>query len=270
MKSGVTVVIPTINRVSLSVVLNSVINQTLSPYEVIIVDDSKDQSVESNRFKVIKTGGLVGVSKARNLGLLQVDTEFTALLDDDDYWLKGYLEKQLTNIHNLGIDFGISSAIVSGRNRPRTPLRAGVDPYELLYGKPHLLHSKAYLPTSAYMFRTKIIEKIKFDESITDRENLKFIRDCFKENFRIYQNRESLVTINYSSKNSISRINVAQEINWFHYLNGINEDWSENFIIESARNFIRNGDRATTKLLLEHLTSKKKSFHKSVLRVAAH
>lgn len=270
MNSGVTVVIPTINRASLVEALDSVINQTLSPYEVIIVDDSKDQSVESNRFKVIKTGGLVGVSKARNLGLLQVGTEFTALLDDDDYWQRGYLEKQLANIQNLGIDFGISGAIVNGRNRPRTPLRAGVDPYELLYGKPHFLHSKAYLPTSAYVFRTKVIEKIKFNESITDRENLKFIRDCFTENFRIYQNLESLVTINYSSKNSISRINIAQEINWFQYLTSINEDWSENFIIESARNFIRNGDRATAKLLLEHLNPKKKSLHKSVLRVVAH
>jgi glycosyltransferase involved in cell wall biosynthesis len=269
MKSGVTVVIPTINRASLLDALKSVINQTLSPYEVIIVDDSKDQSVESNRFKVIKTGGLVGVSKARNLGLLQVDTEFTALLDDDDYWQKGYLEKQLTNINNLGIDFGITGAMVNGRNRPRTPLKAGVDPYELLYGKPHLLRSKAYLPTSTYVFRTKIIEKIRFNESITDRENLKFIRDCFRENFRIYQNPESLVTINYSSKNSISRINIAQEINWYQYLRDINENWSENFIVESARNFIRNGDRATAKLLLEHLNPKKISLHKLILSVAA-
>ena len=269
MKSGVTVVIPTINRASLLDALNSVINQTLSPYEVIIVDDSKDQSVESNRFEVIKTGGLVGVSKARNMGLIQVATEFTALLDDDDYWQEDYLEKQLINIHNLGIDFSITGAIVNGRNRPRIPLKAGVDPYELLYGKPHLLRSKAYLPTSAYVFRTKLTEKIKFNETITDRENLQFIGDCFRENFQIYQNPESLVTIDYSSKNSISRINIAQEVNWYQYLKGINEKWSENFIIESARNFIRNGDRATAKLLLENLNPKKISIHKLILTVAA-
>jgi glycosyltransferase involved in cell wall biosynthesis len=269
MKSGVTVVIPTINRASLVDVLNSVVNQTHSPYGVIIVDDSKDQSVVSKRFKVIKTGGLVGVSRARNLGLLQVDTEFTALLDDDDYWQEDYLEKQLTNIHNLGIDFSMTGAKVNGRYRPRTPLKVGIDPYELLYGKPHLLRSKAYFPTSTYVFRTKIVETIKFNESITDRENLKFIGDCFRENFRIYQNQESLVTINYSSKNSISRINIAQEVNWYQYLRGINENWSENFIIESSRNFIRNGDRATAKLLLAHLNPKKKSLYKLILSVAA-
>lgn len=269
MKPGVTVVIPTINRASLIDALKSVIGQTLAPHEVIIVDDSKDQSVESNKFKVIKTGGLVGVSKARNLGLLQVNTEFIALLDDDDLWRREYLEKQLTNILNLGIDFGICGAIVNGRNRPKTPLKVGVDPYELLYGKPHFLHSNAYLPTSAYVFRSKIVEKIKFDESITDRENLKFIRDIFIDDFRIYQNLESLVSINYSSKNSISRINLAQEISWFQYLNDINKGWSENFVIESARNFIRNGDRATAKLLLAQLNSKKKSMHKLILRIAA-
>ena len=108
MKPRVTVIIPTINHASLFDVLNSVVGQTLQNYEVIIVDDSKEQSVECGEFNVIRTGGLVGVSKARNLGMSHVSTEFVALLDDDDHWNPEYLEKQMMNIDRLGIDFGIT------------------------------------------------------------------------------------------------------------------------------------------------------------------
>jgi len=270
MKPRVTVVIPTINRASLVDALNSVINQTFQTYDVIIVDDSKNQSVESSRFKVIRTGGLVGVSRARNLGMQQVTTEFTALLDDDDQWHREYLERQLANIDHLGIDFGITGALVNGIDRPKIPLKVGVDPFELLYGKPHILRSQAYLPTSAYLFRTKITENVKFNESITDRENLNFIWNCFKHNFLLYQVSLPLVRINYSSKNSLSRINVSQEINWSEYLRNINEKWCENFLIESARNFIRIGDRTSAKILIKRLNPEKKSLPKTILRLIAH
>ncbi len=268
MKPKVTVIIPTINRTSLLDVLNSVIGQTFQGYEVIIVDDSKEQSVESSEFNVIRTGGLVGVSKARNLGMSHASTEFIALLDDDDHWTTEYLEKQLMNIDRLEIDFGITGAIVNGRRRPRTPLNLGIDPYELLYGQPHILRSKAYLPTSTYLFKTKIIEKVKFDESITDRENLKFVWDCFNNNYRIYQDPQSLVSIDYSSKNSLSRINIQQEIDWSHYLKNKSETWSDNFLIESARNFLRIGERESAKALTQHLNSEKKTLHKTILKLA--
>jgi glycosyltransferase involved in cell wall biosynthesis len=268
-KPRVTVIIPTVNRASLFDVLNSVIGQTFQGYEVVIVDDSKEQSVESEEFNVIRTGGLVGVSKARNLGMSCVDTEFTALLDDDDHWKPEYLEKQLMNIDRLEIDFGITGAVVNGQRRPRTSLKPGMDPYELLYGKPHILRSHAYLPTSAYLFKTNILEKVKFDESITDRENLKFVWDCFKNNSKVYQDPQALVTIDYSSKNSLSRINAQQEIQWAQYLKDKNETWSENFLIEPARNFLRIGERESAKLIIQYLNSDEKNLYKTLLKLAA-
>lgn len=269
MKPRVTVIIPTINRASLFDVLNSVAGQTLQNYEVIIVDDSKEQSVECGEFNVIRTGGLVGVSKARNLGMSHVSTEFVALLDDDDHWNPEYLEKQLMNIDRLGIDFGITGAIVNGRRRPRTPLNLGIDPYELLYGKSHILRSNAYLPTSAYLFKTKLLEKVQFDESMTDRENLKFVWDCFNNKFKVNQDPQSLVSIVYSSKNSLSRINIQQEMEWSDYLKNKNETWSDNFLIESARNFLRIGERESAKALIQNLNSEKKTLYKTILKLAA-
>ena len=268
MKPRVTVVIPTINRESLPTALNSVDEQTIQDFEIIVVDDSVDQSVVSSGFQVIRTGGLVGVSKARNLGMANVETEFTALLDDDDTWHKDFLERQLSNFLQLGIDFGLTGAVVNGRNRPKTPLHLGADPFELLYGTPHLLRSKAYLPTSTYMFRTDISKSVKFDDLIADRENLKFMSECFNNGYKVFQDPECLVTINYSSKNSLSRIDINQEVQWSEYLKTLNETWSQNFIIESARNFIRSGDRNSAKTLVGMLHPQKRLLYKAVLKLA--
>ncbi len=268
MKPKVTVVIPTIDRGSLVASLDSVIAQTFQSLEVIIVDDSREQSITHSRFQVLKTGGLNGVSKARNLGMAYADTEFTALLDDDDLWHSDYLAKQISNLEHLGVDFGITGAIVNGHSRPKTQLKVGIDPFELLYGRPHLMRSKAYLPTSAYFFRTSIIETIKFDESISDRENLKFIWECFSNNYKVYQDPKPLVTINYLSKESLSRINLAEEIEWSEFLGNLNEKWADNFLIESTRNFLRCGDRISAKHLVNLINSKKNPVFKTILKLA--
>ena len=125
------------------------------------------------------------------------------------------------------------------------------------------------MPTSAYLFKTKILEKVQFDESITDRENLKFVWDCFNNKFRVNQDPQSLVSIDYSSKNSLSRINIQQEMEWSDYLKNKNETWSDNFLIESARNFLRIGERESAKTLIQNLNSKKKSLYKNILKLAA-
>jgi glycosyltransferase involved in cell wall biosynthesis len=267
-KPRVTVVIPTINRRSLVGSLNSVLGQTYQDVEVIIVDDSKEQSVVHDTFKVLKTGGLVGVSKARNLGMSHVVTEFIALLDDDDLWDSMYLATQIKNFEHLGIDFGLTSAMVNNNRRPKSQLKTGLDPFELLYGSPHLMRSKAYMPTSAYFFRTAILETVKFDVTITDRENLKFVWECFHNGYKVYQDSKPLVKINYSSKESLSRINLAQEIEWSNFLRSANETWADNFLIESTRNFLRTGDRKSAKVLAELVNPQKNILIKTILKIA--
>lgn len=267
MKPKVTVVIPTINRGSLIAALDSLDRQSFRDFEVILVDDSSEQSIKSDRYKVLKTGGSAGVSKSRNLAMQNVDTEFTALLDDDDVWHPDYLEKQIINFINLDIDFAATSAIVNKHKRPSELLKIGMDPFELLYGKPHLFKSDAYLPTSSYIFRSKIASSIQFDESILDRENLKFIRECFVSGFKIYQDPEVLVTINYRSKDSLSRMSLTQEADWAIYLNKLKKDWADNFIIESARNFLRSGDKKNARILISMINPRKKHLFKTLLKL---
>ena len=98
----VSVVVPTFDRASvLSRALDSVIEQTRLPAEVIVVDDgSTDATAElvESRFPGVRLLRQEnrGVSAARNRGIEASRGEWIALLDSDDEWRPRKLERQLS------------------------------------------------------------------------------------------------------------------------------------------------------------------------------
>ena len=95
------VIIPLYNKEQyIKDTIYSVINQTFTNFEIIIIDDgSTDRSLEVVKsiddLRVIlinQTNG--GVSKARNRGIREAKGEFIAFLDADDIWASNKLEKQ--------------------------------------------------------------------------------------------------------------------------------------------------------------------------------
>ncbi len=104
--ASVSVVIPTYNRVHLlERSLDSVLGQTLAADEIIIVDDgSTDDTVSTLKslhpeVKLIQQDNL-GVSAARNTGILASRHDWIALLDSDDVWHENKLERQMTALEN--------------------------------------------------------------------------------------------------------------------------------------------------------------------------
>ena len=97
----VSVVIPTYNRVAyLGRAITSVLKQSHPVNEIIVIDNgSTDQTLsfikkKFTRIRVI-TEKKRGVSFARNLGIKEAKSEYIALLDSDDCWLKGKLDRQV-------------------------------------------------------------------------------------------------------------------------------------------------------------------------------
>ena len=95
----VSVVIPTRNRpLTLRNAVNSVLAQTLTDFEVIVVVDGDDDvetsaliaSFRDRRLRCIPLAKSVGGSEARNIGVRHARSSFVALLDDD--------EEQLTHM----------------------------------------------------------------------------------------------------------------------------------------------------------------------------
>ena len=102
----ISVIIPTYNRKNtLPRAVESVLNQTYKPIEIIIVDDgSTDGTKEwfSEMYPLVHYIYQVnsGVSSARNTGINSARGDWIALLDSDDEWLPDKLELQVKLLQN--------------------------------------------------------------------------------------------------------------------------------------------------------------------------
>src|SRR5690606_18820867 len=93
------IVIPLYNKEqSVTNTLQSVLNQTFTEFEVVIVNDgSTDNSVEKveafndPRIRLIHQAN-AGVSAARNKGIKEANYEWIAFLDADDLWMEDHLQ----------------------------------------------------------------------------------------------------------------------------------------------------------------------------------
>ncbi len=99
----VSVIVPTYNRHQfLGQTLDSVLAQTYSHFELIVVDDGSDDptpdllAAYGRDIQVIRQSHQ-GVSSARNTGIQAAQSEWIALLDSDDYWLPQKLESQIAH-----------------------------------------------------------------------------------------------------------------------------------------------------------------------------
>ena len=102
----VTIIIPAYNAAPfIERAINSVLSQTYTDYEIVIIDDgSTDNTKETllkyqNRIKYIYQENQ-GVAIARNTAILNTSSEFLAFLDSDDEWLPKKLELQMRLMKN--------------------------------------------------------------------------------------------------------------------------------------------------------------------------
>ena len=100
----ISVIIPTYNRKkTLARAIQSVRNQSLSPFEILIIDDGSNDGTEGwvkENFQSIKYiyQNNHGVSSARNIGIENAHGDWIAFLDSDDEWLPNKLYEQVKAI----------------------------------------------------------------------------------------------------------------------------------------------------------------------------
>ncbi len=124
-KITVSIIMPTYNRKNIiEKAVNSVINQTYSEYELIIVDDGSTDGTEDlikKKYRnYLKYGKIKyfkqkngGVSKARNKGLSEAKGNVIAYLDSDNYWFETYLEKMVSALFNNNVNTAYSAEEVN-------------------------------------------------------------------------------------------------------------------------------------------------------------
>jgi glycosyltransferase involved in cell wall biosynthesis len=135
MTSLVSVVIPTHDRPDLlERAILSALAQTHRELECIVIDDASSPPTgrllerlarADKRMRCFRHDWPRGASAARNTGLAASRGRYVAFLDDDDYWLPGKLERQLTLLDDsppsVGLvycwfDYRIGDKIVPGRS----------------------------------------------------------------------------------------------------------------------------------------------------------
>ena len=108
MKPLISIVIPLYNKESsILKTIQSVINQTYTDYELIVVNDGSTdngtkivENYPDTRINLInKENG--GVCSARNRGIQEAKGEYIALLDADDLWDVKYLEEQVKMMNDF-------------------------------------------------------------------------------------------------------------------------------------------------------------------------
>tara|TARA_B100001059_G_C17788823_1_gene558824 strand:+ start:314 stop:1150 length:837 start_codon:yes stop_codon:yes gene_type:complete len=104
----VSVIIPTFNSEStIYRCINSVIDQTYSSIEIIIIDDcSTDETLKKiyemnlQNVLIIKNDKNQGPSKCRNDGILACSGKYVSILDSDDFIFQSKIEKQIDFLEN--------------------------------------------------------------------------------------------------------------------------------------------------------------------------
>ncbi|WP_341868513.1 glycosyltransferase family 2 protein [Marinilactibacillus kalidii] len=103
--SLVSIIIPTYNSASyLEATLNSIVVQSYSNWEAIIIDDCSEDDTKlivsrfqesDSRIKYLKLEKNSGTAVARNKGVEEASGTYIAFLDSDDMWAKDKLTKQI-------------------------------------------------------------------------------------------------------------------------------------------------------------------------------
>lgn len=164
----ISVIMPTYNRgYCIQRSVNSVLNQTYSNLELIIVDDCSTDNTESIigayndlRISYIKLKKNIGACAARNLGIQRARGKYIAFQDSDDEWLETKLEEQYIFLKKMNADMVFCSFYFFEQKK--------------LFPQKHYTNSEVkkellkqnLISTQTIFSKREVFDKYKFDEKM--------------------------------------------------------------------------------------------------------
>lgn len=174
-KNIVTVITPTYNRAEyLCQAVESVLHQTLTDWELIVIDDNKPDSTarkmtvevmsqyKDPRIHYIQNEKNMGGALARNVGIFKAKGEYIAFLDDDDMYLpdrlKVEVEAMIENDWDVCVMDGTTYQFETGKPiaERHQHLWDGMSNEELI--RSHLVYH--ITGTNSFMFKTEFLRGI--------------------------------------------------------------------------------------------------------------
>lgn len=187
------VIIPVFNRADVILpTLESVIGQSFSDFECIIVDDGSNDSeqlqqvikkISDRRFKYIKQENGGGGS-ARNLGMKTAIGKFIAFLDSDDIFLAHHLKNsQSTLLENPKNCVYTQVEVNRGDNVNFIKPHRALLPEEHI--SDYLMKDRGFVQTSTLIIPIKLVELIEYDEKISFGQDVDFAIKIYNADYKL-------------------------------------------------------------------------------------
>ena len=211
MEINFTVILNTFERKNrdknLDISLSSILNQTLKPNEILIINSGNSKlkinehlDVDNKKINIYNFDSKIGISKKRNIGSEKSKSNFLAYLDDDDEWDIYYLEKSYDFIKkNIDANIIISDIYVKEKEKIK------------LFKKPRSINFSDYFKLNPGVMGSNTIVKKNyfnkfggFDENLIVSEDKSLVIDALLRNEKIFF-QENIVFYNLNNEESITK-----------------------------------------------------------------
>jgi len=146
--------------------INSVLSQTLVPFEIIVVDDCSNadyqtvlSSFAQEKITYIKLPERSGANAARNKGIDISSGDIIAFLDDDDIWCEDFLQK-----HSDALNSG-ASAVICGHKVLESEHEISINSADFVT-EDELRHGNRFSGMSGFSAKSEVMRKHQFDVSL--------------------------------------------------------------------------------------------------------
>ena len=204
----VSVVMPTYNRADLLPrSIDSILNQTYTNFEFIIVDDGSTdttptllQTYAQNdpRIKILTNPKNKGISYSRNRGTDAAKGKYIAIMDSDDYSEPERLRKHVDYLEK-NKDVTVLNALHYDMTQEEATQNNWVPPLRLDI----IFHLKNYF-TNIAVFRTDFVRKhnIRYNENMISSEDYDFWAQIFMKGGKLRMLNERLIQLRRHRSNS--------------------------------------------------------------------
>lgn len=226
----VSIIIPTYNRAHIiSDTLNSVLAQTYSNWECIVVDDGSTDNTEGILASFIEKDGrfqylhrpnnrLKAASTCRNIGFEHSKGSYIQYLDSDDMISENKLQEQVAILNNTS-NYSIATCrwgrfrTLGGEIKMIEHLETyqSFDSVELFLTA--LANSMGYFPPHCYLIKRKLIEKSGgWNEYLSLNDDCEFMMRLFVNTTNIYFSAEAIAYYRLGDTTNLSFYSEEQKV----------------------------------------------------------
>lgn len=213
MQLSLSVVIPCYNNSqTIQRAIRSVLSQTFTDFEVIIIDDASADRVKTeeiinnsndSRITFLKHDKNKNGAAARNTGIKAASGKFIAFLDADDEWQPNHLELAIHKLETEEYDLVYSQALVKTNLADAVMPQNGIQPQQTISDYQFVQGGVMFTPT--IVVKSHLAKDILFNESLRRHQDYDFLLRCEGEGINIGFVDKPTVIIHWETNNPKSK-----------------------------------------------------------------